>query len=280
LTVVITDVTLSPFWLCVARSVAVALLAGMLHQQRMTPAFVPAYPHGPVEEVFDDIFFVTGTIKMGGMRFSRAMTVVREDGRLIIINSVRLDEAGLQKLDALGKVTDVIRLAGFHGIDDPFYRQRYGAKVWAVDGQRWVKGFNYQNLSIPTYLNADARLGIDGFPLRDASLYAFDSSPPEGLLLLHRDGGICIAGDALQNWNGPDAYFSFLGKLVMKLMGFLKPHNIGPGWLKQAKPSAASLKGVLALDFEHVLPAHGLPVKGQAKRWYEPALQAAVAGAR
>ncbi|MCC6806593.1 MAG: hypothetical protein IT381_04150 [Deltaproteobacteria bacterium] len=247
----------------------------------MTASFAPAYPHGSIEEVFGGIYFVTGTSKMpGAMRFSRNMTVVREDGRLIIINSVRLDDAGLQELDALGKVTDVVRLAGFHGIDDPFYQQRYAAKLWAVDGQRWVKGFDYRDQAIPTYLNADARLGIDGLPLRDASLYTFDSSPPEAMLLLHRFGGICIAGDALQNWSAPDAYFSLMGKVVMKLMGFLKAHNVGPGWLKQAKPSAASLKGALALDFEHVLPAHGAPVRGQAKRLYEAALQAAAAGAR
>ena len=55
---------------------------------------------------------------------------------MILVNSVRLDVAGLAALEALGRVTDVIRLAGNHGMDDPFYKDRYGAKVWAVRGQR------------------------------------------------------------------------------------------------------------------------------------------------
>jgi len=92
--------------------------------------FPPAQPHGALREVFPDVFFVTGTAGLPGplpVRFSRNMTVVRAGERLTLINSVRLSEEGLRALDALGKVTDVLRLAGFHGMDDPFYKDRYGA---------------------------------------------------------------------------------------------------------------------------------------------------------
>ena len=74
----------------------------------------PAEPHGEIREVLPNVFFVTGTISMSRpmrMSFSRNMTIVREGERLMLINSVRLDEAGLAELDKLGKVTDVIRLA-------------------------------------------------------------------------------------------------------------------------------------------------------------------------
>jgi len=106
----------------------------------------PAAPHGSLREVLPDVFFVTGTMAMSvgivPVRFSRNMTVIREGTRLVLVNSVRLDDAGLAALDALGKVTDVIRLAGFHGMDDPFYAERYGAKVWALAGQSYVSGFD------------------------------------------------------------------------------------------------------------------------------------------
>ena len=36
----------------------------------------------------------------------------------------------------------MIRLAGFHGMDDPFYKDRYGAKVWVVKGHVYAKGFD------------------------------------------------------------------------------------------------------------------------------------------
>ncbi len=76
------------------------------------------------------------------LRFSRYMTIVREGERLVLVNTVRLNDAGLAALDALGKVTDVIRVAGSHGADDPFCADRYKAKVWVVKGQRYTAGFN------------------------------------------------------------------------------------------------------------------------------------------
>lgn len=99
--------------------------------QREFPA---ALKHGEIRELFPDIFFVTGTMTIAGkpMSFSRNMTIVRENGVLTLINSVRLDERGLQALDALGRVANIIRLAGFHGLDDAFYKDRYDAKAWAV----------------------------------------------------------------------------------------------------------------------------------------------------
>ena len=240
--------------------------------------FPPALPHGELREIFPDVFFVTGTIGLPGplpVRFSRNMVVVREGERLVLINTVRLGEAGLAALDALGKVTDVLRIAGFHGADDAFYKDRYGAKVWAIAGQRYTSGFDTRG---EEYFRAD--VAVDGstkLPLEGASLYLFSTKVPEGLLVLARSGGIVVAGDCLQNWKEPDAYFSRVGKVMMRFMGFIKPHNVGPAWLKAAKPSARDLRGVLDLDFDHVLPAHGAPVIGGAKAAYRPALEKAAA---
>src|SRR4051812_4807672 len=97
----------------------------------------PAFAHGRLHELFPDVFFVTGSLQMKSplpIRFSRNMTVVRDGEHLTLVNSVRLDAAGLEKLDSLGRVTDIVRLAGHHGMDDPFYKERYGAKVWVVAG--------------------------------------------------------------------------------------------------------------------------------------------------
>ena len=70
----------------------------------------PALPHGAIREVLPGIHFVTGTVRMTTppIGFSRNMTIVREGERLVLVNCVRLDEAGLAALDALGKVTDDI----------------------------------------------------------------------------------------------------------------------------------------------------------------------------
>ncbi|MFZ5476780.1 MAG: hypothetical protein ACOZNI_08405 [Myxococcota bacterium] len=237
----------------------------------------PAHPHGALREVLPGVWFVTGTVAMApGMRFSRNMTVVRDGERLVVINSVRLSEEGLKGLDALGKVTDVIRLAGFHGSDDAFYKERYGAKVWAIAGQRYTAGFDPDVPEV--YFEADVAIDASTpLPLPDATIYLFGTKPPEGMLLLAREGGVVVSGDCLQHWAATDPYFSVLGTLMMKAMGFIRPHNVGPGWLKQAKPAAAELRGVLDLPFQHVLPAHGEPVLGDARTSYRPALERAAA---
>jgi len=237
--------------------------------------FPPALPHGAIREVLPGIHFVTGTVAMPGplpVRFSRNMTIVRERDRLVLVNTVRLTDAGLAALDALGKVTDVIRLATNHGQDDPFYADRYAARVWVVKGQRYTAGFDAN--AKDTYFTPDVEMD-DGteLPLEGARLYTFRSRPPEGLLLLARHGGVCISGDCFQHWHATDEYFSTLGRIMMKVMGFIQPHNIGPGWLKQCKPPKEDLAGTLELGFANMMPAHGDPTVGDAIERYRPAIR-------
>src|ERR1700742_3063575 len=100
--------------------------------------FPPALHHGRLEEVFPDIFFVTGemqtVLKGAPFQFSRNMTVVRDADALTLINTVRLDDAGLGQLDALGRVVNVVKIGSLHGRDDAFYKARYGATFWAAPG--------------------------------------------------------------------------------------------------------------------------------------------------
>jgi hypothetical protein len=232
----------------------------------------PAQRHGALEQVFADVFFVTGSMKMGPFRFSRNMVVLREGERLVVVNSMRLDEQGLEALDALGKVSDVIRLAGFHGSDDRFYQDRYGAKVWAVRGQTYFTGTDVNKGEV--YFTPDGFLDVDGeLPVAGASLYRFDGAPPEGILRIEAGGGTLITGDSLQNW-APNGYFSWLSKTMMGMMGFLKPYQLGPGWIKAAKPSREQVAGILELPFRNVLPSHGDPVLGDAPARYRPAVKA------
>jgi hypothetical protein len=241
--------------------------------------FPAARPHGAIREVLPGIHFVMGTVDLPGalpVRFSRNMTIIKEGDRLVLVNTVRLDDAGLAALDALGKVTDIVRLAGNHGADDPFYADRYGAKVWVVKGQRYTAGFDTKspNVYFDSHTEMDATTKL---PIAGAKLYTFASSPTEGLLLLERDGGVCISGDCFQHWHQTDAYFSLLGRIMLRVMGFIKPHNIGPAWLKQCKPLKSELEGILDLPFKHVIPAHGDPVIDDAIEKFRPAIERAIA---
>lgn len=241
-----------------------------------------ASPHGEFEEVFPGVFVVRGGIRMPmliPMKGGRSMTVVRgEEGALTLFNSMRLSEAGLKELEAVGRVAHVVRVGGFHGRDDAFYRERFGAKVHAIRGQRYVRGLGKEDPNAEPYLEPDVWLDEESeLPVAEARIVRIaGSEPPEAIALLEREGGILITGDSLWHTPAPDSYFNLPARLMMGKMGFFKPHNVGPGWLKFAKPSAAGLRSILDLPFEHVLPGHGIPVIGGAREKYRPAIEEAM----
>ncbi|GGB93588.1 hypothetical protein GCM10011352_19550 [Marinobacterium zhoushanense] len=224
--------------------------------------FPPALSHGSVEEVFPDVFFVSGAMEtvLQGMdwQFSRNMTVVRDGERLILVNSVRLNDEGLAELDRLGRVTDVVRLGCLHGRDDEFYVQRYGAQYWAMPGMEHEAGLEARTLT------------PDGpLPISDASLFQFQTTQlPEGILRLDRAGGIVIACDALQNWLSPDEYFSNSSRELMQNMGFFTPANLGPVWAQAAAPQGDDFTRLKSLSFKHALCGHGEPLRDTAHEDY------------
>ncbi len=82
-----------------------------------------------------------------------------------------------------------------------------------------------------------------------------------------------MTGDSLQHWHRTAPHFSLMAKVMMRVMGFIKPFNVGPGWLKGAKPDVAEVISLLELEFDHVLPVHGDKVIGNAKEKFRPAIE-------
>lgn len=216
--------------------------------------FPAAMPHGKIQEVFKDVFFVSGTMKgefFGSMwQFSRNMTIVRDGGKLTIMNSVRLNDEGLEALDRLGKVVNVVRLGDMHGIDDPFYVDRYQATFWALPGMKVKDG-----------LKVDKELAVGGeMPFSNATLFVFETvKRPECIIRLNREGGIMIACDSLQNWVEPDEFFDETTIKTMQEMKFFRPANLGPAWMYESQPTAPDFLRLKEIPFEHALCGHGYP---------------------
>jgi len=224
--------------------------------------FPSALSHGPIEEIFPDIFFVSGAMETVlqdmDWKFSRNMTVIRDDDRLIIVNSLRLGDEGLAELDKLGRVTDVVRLGSLHGRDDPFYVDRYHAEYWAMPGMEHETG-----------LQATRNLSEDSLPISDAGLFDFRTTQiPEGILRIDREGGILVSCDALQNWLAPDEFFSDSSRDLMTEMGFFTPANLGPVWMQRAQPAADDFSRLKAVSFRHTLCGHGAPLRDTAYEDY------------
>ncbi len=225
--------------------------------------FPPALPHGDLKEIFPDVFFVTGamqTMLMGApWRFSRNMTVVRDGADLTVINSVRLDEAGLAQLDALGRVANVVKIGSLHGRDDAFYKSRFGATLWSLPDMQHEHG-----------LTTDKALTPDGeTPFAGCRVFEFRTTKmPECILRVDREGGILIACDSLQNWLAPNELFSDESRQLMADMGFFEPANLGPLWRQVSEPRSEDFVRLLELPFRHALCGHGTPLRDTAKEEY------------
>jgi hypothetical protein len=223
--------------------------------------FPPALPHGPIEEVFPDIFVVRGTARFGPFfTITRNMTVVRQGKELTIVSAVRLNRKTEAELDALGDIQHLVKIGNFHGSDDPYYKTRYRPVIWAAPGADHKGG-----------LAADRELRPGGeLPIEGASLFAFESSTkPEAAILIPREGGVLLTCDSVQNW-GDFAGCSLLGRFMLRRMGFGGAARIGPGWRKRCEskegPSfAGDFERMLELPFKHILSAHGYPLKDTAK---------------
>ncbi len=230
-------------------------------------------PHSPIQEMFPDVFFVQGSYRISiGIRFSRNMLVLRQGDELTIINAVRLSDQEEQKLNALGTVRHVMRIGTFHGMDDPYYVDKYQATFWCQPG----KG-QYSVPPIDCELRADATLPVDGL----SCIPYTATKEPECVLHLNKHGGLLISCDSVQDWSDY-SQCSWLSKRILPRMGFEKRVLIGPIWKKLFSLDDALLKqnfeSILTLDFRHLVSAHGGFRLNDAKENVEAAIAKSFAG--
>lgn len=225
----------------------------------MSFAYSPAWPHGALREAFPDVFYVVGTNKTHydgvDLQTSRTMVVLREAGALTLLNTVRLDDDGLRALEGLGQVRDVVRLGAFHGRDDPFYCDRYGAALWALPGVVHADG-----------RATDRSLMAGGpFPAPDGEVFVFATARhPEAAVLLAREGGILVTCDAIQNWTRVDEFFSPSCGELFAAQGLIRPANVPSTWLHACEPGEEDFRRLLALRFRHLISGHGEPLRDEA----------------
>lgn len=212
----------------------------------------PAYPHDPIEQIADEVFMVRGSIKMSALAtITRNMAIVRHDGKLSLINPIRLSTEGEKQLRELGKVAHVVRLGPMHGVDDPYYVDTFKAEFWCQPG-----GTTYPEPAIDRELQAGGPL-----PFPNVELFCFKGTlQPESLLLVNAGKGLLLGCDSIQNY-GDYRFNNWLMRMLMPLIGFPRTTIIGPMWLKLMTADSAVLRAdferLCALDFDALLSAHG-----------------------
>lgn len=213
--------------------------------------FPPAYPHDAPHPIADDVFIVRGSMKLNPLiRISRNMTVLRHQGELSLLNPIRLNDAGLRQLEALGSIRRIIRLGSLHGLDDAWYAANYDIEFWGCPGS--------QQYPFPDAETID--LGERPLPIPHAELFRFNSAQPEAAVLWKQGRGILFTCDALQHY-GDYHHMSPLARLILPFIGFPKTTLIGPIWLTRATPEGGSLREdferLLSLEFDSLFSAHG-----------------------
>jgi len=216
-----------------------------------------ALPHDLPKPIASDVFVVYGCIKPSAVvRFTRNMTIVRDNGQLTLINPVRMNEAGLKALEQLGDVAHVLRLGPAHGMDDPFYVDRYNADFWSFEG-----GTTYTLPKITKVLTEGGPL-----PFSNAKLFAFKHThEPEGAILLARTSdrsqGLLLTCDAVQSYRDGYPQTNWLARRILPKIGFIPETLIAKMWLKHAVKNQEGIqtefKRLLTLDFDQLISAHG-----------------------
>ena len=215
-------------------------------------AYAPAYPHDPIEPIADDVFMVRGSIRFNALlRITRNMGMLRHGDELTLVNPIRLNDAGEAQLRGLGAVKRIMRLGCLHCLDDPYYVDTFKAEFWSQVG-----GTTYTEPAIDRELTESTEL-----PFPDAELFCFEGTKqPESVLLLRREGGLLLTGDAIQHY-GDYRHNNLPARLVLPFIGFPKTTIIDPVWLKLMTPEDGSLKGeferLLRWEFDGLLSAHG-----------------------
>jgi hypothetical protein len=220
----------------------------------MSEPFPAPLPHTEPQQVHPDIFIVRGGFDMAPMmRITRNMVILRHEGELTLVNSVRPTDAGKQAIEALGPVKHLVRIGAFHGADDPWFRDHYDLTFWTPPGMDPA---------------GDQVLGDDNMPpLPGLRLIMLERArQAEACLFLEREGGVLISCDSVQNWEDTQGC-SLAAKAVVNLMGFKNPASPGKPWMKVMQDRngpdlKADFERLHALDAQTLLPGHGNVMKG------------------
>jgi hypothetical protein len=223
----------------------------------------PADYHLPLRECFPGVWLASSRIGMRvppGLKitFSRNMVAVLTAEGWVLLNPVRLGVEAEGELLARAPIRHALRLGTFHGRDDAYYTERFGAQFWCVPGKS-----SYPEPAGTRAISEDGALPIPG-----AKALVYSSGLLAECALHLPQHRLLVTCDSVQNYED-DPLISPLGRLVMRPLGFFTPCVIGPIWLKANTPPGGSLRPdferVLALDFDNLIGGHGTPRLGGAR---------------
>lgn len=215
-------------------------------------------PHGPILELEENLWAVTGEFDIPFNPLKRVMTVARrDDGTLVLHGLMALDERTQREVEALGEIAHLVVPSGYHRLDAARYRARYpNAKMYAPAGSRGrVEKVTKVDGAYDAYpSDASTRLAdVDGLAQREGAL-----------VVRSKRGTTYVMNDALFNMPDATGLSGFVLKHVTQSTG-------GPRVSRTARIALvadraryrAALEQIAGDEsLRRVMVAHHVPIEG------------------
>ncbi|MEM7064647.1 MAG: DUF4336 domain-containing protein [Cyanobacteria bacterium P01_B01_bin.77] len=216
--------------------------------------------------VTDNLWVARQPLRFLGVEIGTRMTVVRlSNGDLILISPITLEKQDRHHLDELGTVQHIIAPNLFHHLYVQQTQTLYpDATIWGVEGL----ADKCPEITIDALVNQTGSFNneLDYFPFQ-----GFGSILPQGIVLanetvfFHRSSRTLILTDTAFNF---DQSYSLVTQLAVRTLGSfnsLRPTRLEKWGTRDKEKVAASVRRVLAWDFDRVIPAHGSVVETGGK---------------
>jgi len=236
--------------------------------QYIRPRLVAGFAPAPIA-VAPDLWSIDRRYRLpGGLRLPTRATVIRlSSGGLLVVSPPPVEAGGLEQLDALGAVEEVLVPNSFHYLGAAAFSARYprAALRLAPGLHARVAGLRGDELG-----ETPASWGCLVEPLV--------LGPVRGIAevaLFHRPSATLILTDVAFNMT---RFESGLDRLLWRLNGV--PADFGPSrtarqfLLRDRAAARAFVAGVLTWPFERVLVAHGEPLAADAVATFRRAFSA------
>lgn len=214
-------------------------------------------PHGPVEELAENLRVIEGDIPAMKMPLRRVMTVARmRDGRLVIHNGIALEEPVMAELERWGEPSFLLVPNAWHRIDAAAYKERY-PRITVVCPEAARK-------------KVEAVVKVDGtysdFPVDpDVSVEHLDGVKKiEGFMKIRSSDGVSLAFcDAVFNQPHLPGFAGFLYRLFGSSGGPKVTRIFRIAAVDDKKALRAHLERLAAIpDLRRVIVMHGQRMSG------------------
>lgn len=223
----------------------------------------------PLRDIAPNLWMLSYPLKLLGVNVGRNVTVIRLASRKLIIHSTAPFSAGdVAAIKGLGEPAWIADMMLRH---DTFAREGHtafpSARYLAPDGFSKSLGFDTEPLIPPPAEWVD-----------EIAVAAIDGAPEFGeVVMLHRPSRTLIVEDLIFNFAGTQNLWT---KLFLRLATVGGRHEPGMTLpfkmaIKDGAAYAASIKTILAWDFDRIIVGHGTPIATGGKEKLRSTLQAA-----